>query len=93
MFQKRMQRAAVAALAAALLLAGPAQAAGRTSCKAPGLLEMAWDWLVERVSPRALSAASEATGVPTPPLPNPGGGGETMGGPAGDDGGAIDPDG
>lgn len=90
MFQKRMQRAAVAMLAAALLLAGPVQAAGWTAREAPGLLEMAWEWLVERVAPRAIS---EASGIPVPPPQGSGGGGETSGEPAGDDGGAIDPDG
>lgn len=91
MFQKRMQRAAIAMAAAALLLGGPVQAAGWTAREAPGLLGMAWEWLVERVSPQGISAAS---GIPAP-LPPPGseGGGETAGGPTGDDGGAIDPNG
>lgn len=93
MFQKKMQRAAVAALAAGLLLTGPAQAAERTAREAPGLLEVAWEWLVERVTPRAWTAASEATGTPAPPPPASGGGGEAAGNPAGDDGGAIDPNG
>lgn len=90
MFQKRMQRTAIAMLVAALLLAGPAQAAGRAACKAPGLLELAWEWLVERVAPQSISAASE---IPPPLPPGSEGGGEAAGGPAGDDGGAIDPNG
>lgn len=49
MFQKRMQRAAVVLLMAALLLTAPLQAAGWTTREAPGLLETAWGWLVERI--------------------------------------------
>lgn len=90
MFQKKMQRAAMAMAVAALLLTSPVQAAGWTVREAPGLLELTWEWLVERVSPQSISAAS---GIPSPTPPGPGGGGETTGGPAGDDGGAIDPDG
>jgi len=83
MFQKKMQRAAVVLLTAALLLSTPLQAATR---EAPGLVETAWGWLVEWViggnpaepSPRSLTAADK---VPIPPAPR------------GDDGGAIDPNG
>src|SRR5215218_8977776 len=49
MFQKKMQRAAVVLLTAALLLTAPLQAAGWTTREAPGLLETAWGWLVELV--------------------------------------------
>lgn len=95
MFQKRMQRAAIALLAAALLLSAPLQAAGWTTREAPGLLETAWGWLVEWVtgtspaepSPRSMTAA----GV-TIPL----GGQEPRSNSCrtfGDDGICIDPDG
>lgn len=95
MFQKRMQRAAMALLTAALLLTTPLQAAGWTTREAPGLLETAWGWLVEWVtgtnpaepSLRSVTAADEA---PIPPDGQPGG---TPSGRGGDDGGAIDPDG
>lgn len=83
MFQKRMRRAALALLAAALLLSAPLQAAGWTAREAPGLLETAWGWLMEWV------AATAADEVPTPPGQPPGG--EPP--PSSDDGGAIDPDG
>jgi hypothetical protein len=95
MFQKRMQRAAVVLLIAALLLTAPLQAAGWTTREAPGFLETAWGWLVECVtgtnselSLRSLTAADEA---PIPPGGQPGG--ETPPGPGGDDGGGIDPNG
>ena len=92
MFQKRMQRAAMALLTAALLLTAPLQAAGWTTREAPGLLETAWGWLVEWViggnpaepSLRSITAADKA---PIPP------GGETPPRPGGDDGICIDPDG
>ena len=92
MFQKKMQRAAVVLLTAALLLTAPLQAAGWTTREAPGLLETAWGWLVEWViggnpaepSLRSVTAADE---VPIPP------GGETPHGSKGDDGICIDPDG
>lgn len=92
MFQKRMQRAAVVLLMAALLLTAPLQAAGWATREAPGFLETAWGWLVERIfggnsaepSLRSVTAAGEA---PIPP------GGKTPTGTKSDDGGAIDPDG
>jgi len=80
MFQKRMQRAAMILLVAALLLTAPLQAAGWTSREAPDLLETAWSWLVEWL-----------TGAPAlPPAPP---GGKLPPGPSTDDGGGIDPDG
>jgi hypothetical protein len=82
MFQKRMQRAAMVLLVAALLLSAPLQAAGWTAREAPGLLETAWGWLVEWVT------AGEAPDTPEGQT-----GGEAPSGPKGDDGGAIDPDG
>ena len=55
MFQKRMLRAAMVLLVAALLLTAPLQAAGWTCREAPGLLETAWSWLAEWLAgtPRA----------------------------------------
>lgn len=50
MFQKRMQRAAMVLVTAALLLTAPLQAAGWTTREAPGLLETAWGWLVEWIT-------------------------------------------
>jgi hypothetical protein len=47
MFQKRMQRAAMILLTAALLLTAPLQATGWTTREDPGLLETAWGWLVD----------------------------------------------
>ena len=85
MFQKRMQRAAMVLIVAALLLTAPLQAAGWTSREAPGLLETAWSWLAEWLT------AVEADEAPIPPTGQPGG--ETPPGPGGDDGGGIDPDG
>jgi hypothetical protein len=82
MFQKRMRRAAMVLLAAALLLTAPLQATGRAAREAPGLLETAWGWLMEWVT---------GTETPIPPSPPPGG--EPPPGPEGDDGGAIDPNG
>jgi hypothetical protein len=92
MFQKRMQRAAVVLLMAALLLTAPLQAAGWTTREAPGFLETAWGWVLEWVlggnsaerSFRSVTAAGEA---PIPP------GGKAPTGTKGDDGGAIDPNG
>ena len=96
MFQKRMQRAAMILLTTALLLTAPLQAAGWTSREAPGLVETAWNWLMEwfiGTSPArpALHSATAADGVPVPPTGLPGG--EIPPGPGADDGGAIDPDG
>jgi hypothetical protein len=79
MFQKRMQRAAVVLLTAALLLTAPLQAAGWTTREAPGMLETAWGWLVEWVI-----GGNPAEPAPIPPGEQP---------PKGDDGGAIDPNG
>lgn len=83
MFQKRMQRAAMVLLVAALLLTAPLQAAGWTSREAPGLLETAWSWLAEWLT------AAEPDEAPITPTGQPGG--ETP--PGSDDGGAIDPNG
>lgn len=87
MFQKRMQRATMVLLAAALLLTAPLQAAGWTSREAPGVLETAWSWLAEWLT----ASAIEADEAPLPPTEQPGG--ENPPGPGGDDGGGIDPDG
>ena len=92
MFEKRMQRAAMALLVAALLLAAPLQAAGWSSRETPGLLEAAWSWLAEWLTGTTqLRPATEADEAPVPPTGQPGG--ETPPGPGGDDGGGIDPDG
>ena len=92
MFQKRMQRAAMVLLVAALLLTAPLQAAGWTSREAPGLLETAWSWLAEWLTAGpALHSATAADEAPIPPAGQPGG--ETPPGPGTDDGGGIDPDG
>jgi len=90
MFQKRMQRAVVVLLMAALLLTAPLQAAGWTNRETPGLLETAWGWVLEWVlsgtsaerSFRPATAADEVRVPPKAPI-------ETKS----DDGGAIDPDG
>ncbi len=82
MFQKRMQRAAMILLTAALLLTAPLQATGWTTREDPGLLETAWGWLVDWV------IGDEPT-IPLGGQP----GGEIPVEPGGDDGGAIDPDG
>ncbi|MEA2563224.1 MAG: hypothetical protein QOH06_4728 [Acidobacteriota bacterium] len=86
MFQKKMQRAAVVLLTAALLLTAPLQAAGWTTREAPGLLETAWGWLVEWViggnpAEPSLRSVTATDKVPIPPAPRK------------DDGGAIDPNG
>ena len=94
MFQKRMQRAAMVLLVAALLLTAPLQAAGWTSREAPGLLETAWSWLAEwlaGIHPPALRSATAADEAPIPPPGQPGG--ETPSSPGSDDGGGIDPNG
>jgi hypothetical protein len=95
MFQKRMQRAAMVLLVAALLLTAPLQAAGWTSREAPGLLGTAWSWLVEWLAGApvhpALRSGTAADTVPTPPQQPPGG--EVPPGSSTDDGGAIDPNG
>lgn len=96
MFQKRMRRAAMILLTAALLLTAPLQAAGWTSREAPGVLETAWGWLLEWVtgtSPtgRSFHAVTAADEAPIPPGGQPGG--ETPPGPGSDDGGGIDPNG
>ena len=83
MFQKRLPRAAMVLLTAALLLTAPLQAAGWTTREAPGLLETAWGWLVELV----LGSSPAPSEVPIVPA------GKTPPGPKGDDGGAIDPNG
>lgn len=101
MFQKRMQRAAMVLLVAALLLTAPLQAAGWTSREAPGLLETAWSWLVEWLAGSAPSQPALRSGtaaVMAPTRPDDGGGidpngGERPPGPSTDDGGGIDPDG
>ena len=90
MFQKRMQRAAMVLLVAALLLTAPLQAAGWTSRETPGVLETAWSWLAEWFT-GTLRSATAADEAPIPPTGQPGG--ETPPGPGGDDGGAIDPNG
>jgi hypothetical protein len=82
MFQKKMQRAAMILLMAALLLTAPLQATGWTIREDPGLLETAWGWLVEWVIGNELPITPD--GQP---------GGEIPVEAGGDDGGAIDPNG
>ncbi|HVG09099.1 MAG TPA: hypothetical protein VNM67_15445 [Thermoanaerobaculia bacterium] len=96
MFQKKMQRAVMVLLTAALLLTAPLQAAGWTTREAPGLLETAWGWLMDWViggnpAEPALRSVTAADGVPIRPGGQPGG--EIPPGPRGDDGICIDPDG
>lgn len=92
MFQKRMQRAAMVLLVAALLLTAPLQAAGWTGREASGLLDTAWSWLAEWLAAGpALRSATAADEAPIPPTGQPGG--EIPPGPGTDDGGGIDPDG
>jgi hypothetical protein len=93
MSQKRTRRAALALVVAVLLFAGPLQAAGWTAREDLGLLEMAWNWVVEWVTGSApvltpVRSALEATEVPRPP-----GEQEPIRPTGGDDGGAIDPNG
>ena len=95
MFQKRMQRAAVVLLMAALLLTAPLQAAGWTNREAPGFLDTAWSWLVERIfggNPAAPSLRPATEADSATPL-----GKQQTRTPScrkyGDDGICIDPDG
>jgi hypothetical protein len=94
MFQKRMQRAAMILLVAALLLTAPLQAAGWTS-REPGLLETAWSWLAEwftgiSASQPAFRSATEAAASAPPGEQQPRSHSCRA---SGDDGICIDPDG